>query len=213
MVTLPPPATDTIAPDIPASLLERRPDVAEAERQMAARNAQIGVAMAAYFPAVRLTANGGFQSGELQDIFAWESRFWGINPSISFPIFQGGRLKADEQQARAAYDEAVAAYRQRILVAFREVEDNLAAIRFLKEQVDARNQAVTAATRAATLALDRYSAGTINFLEVIDAESARLQSEISQIRIATEQLNATVRLIKALGGGWHETVVDDEIEN
>lgn len=202
-----------IAADLPASLLERRPDVAEAERQMAARNAQIGVAQAAFFPAIRLTANGGFQSAEIQDLFAWESKFWGISPSISIPIFQGGRLKADVAQAKAAYEEAVADYRQRILVAFQEVDDNLAAIRFLREQVVAREQAVAAATKSVALALDRYSAGTVNFLEVIDAESVRLQNEVARIRISTGQLNATVRLIKALGGGWEESIAQNEIEN
>lgn len=203
-------AVPSIAPDLPASLLERRPDVAEAERQMAARNAQIGVARAAFFPAIRLTANGGFQSGELQDLFSWDSKFWGVSPSISIPILQGGRLKADLDQKRAAYDEAVASYRQHILIAFREVDDSLAAIRFLREQVAAREQAVAAARKSVTLALDQYGAGTVSFLEVIDAESVRLQNDVARIRITTEQLNATVRLIKALGGGWDETVAKNE---
>ncbi len=201
-----------IAPNIPSSLLERRPDVAEAERQMAARNAQIGVAQAAFFPSVRLTANGGVQSAEIQDLFSWESRVWGVSPSVSIPIFQGGRLKADVEQAQAVYDEAVAGYRQRILIAFREVEDSLAAIRFLRERVAARQDAVTSATKSVALAMDRYSAGTVNFLEVIDAETTRLQNSVAQIRISTEQLNATVRLIKAMGGGWDEPPAKNENE-
>jgi multidrug efflux system outer membrane protein len=201
-----------IAPNLPSTLLERRPDVAEAERQMAARNSQIGVTKAAFFPSVRLTAYGGFQSADLSDLFTWESRVWGVSPSVTMPIFEGGRIKADVEQAQAVYDEAVANYRQRILVAFREVEDNLAAIRFLREQVEARSEAVDAATKSVKLATDRYTAGTINFLEVIDAETIRLQNAIAQIRISTDQLNATVRLIKAMGGGWDEPLAKNEIE-
>lgn len=199
-VPLPP----QIAPDIPASVLERRPDVAEAERQLAARNAEIGVAKAAFFPAIRLTAQGGFQSGELEDLFLWESRTWGISPQVSFPIFQGGRLKADLERARAAYDEAVAAYRQKVLVAFREVDDSLAAIRFLKDRYAARAAAVEAAGNSAAIALERFSAGTVSFLEVVDASSLKLNNDLARIAVATEQVNATVRLIKALGGGWEE---------
>lgn len=193
-----------IAPDLPSTLLERRPDVAEAERQLAARNAEIGVRTAAFFPSVRLTAQGGFSSEELADLFLWESRTWGISPSVQFPIFAGGRLKADLERSRAAYDEAIANYRQRLLVAFREVDDNLAAIRFLQDQFDARTRAVEAAGNSAGIALNRFSAGTVSFLEVVDAASLKLQNEIARIAVAREQLNATVRLIKALGGGWDE---------
>jgi multidrug efflux system outer membrane protein len=193
-----------IAPDLPSTLLERRPDVAEAERQLAARNAEIGVRIGAFFPAVRLTAQGGFSSGELSDLFLWDSRIWGISPSVQVPLFAGGRLKADLERARAAYDEAVANYRQSLLVAFREVDDNLAAIRFLKDQYAARDAAVQSAGNAAEIALSRFSAGTVSFLEVVDAASLKLQNEIARIGVAREQLTATVRLIKALGGGWDD---------
>ena len=199
-VILPPPPE--IAPDLPSSLLERRPDIAEAEREMAARNAEIGAAKAAYFPSIRLTANGGLQSGDLKNLFKWESRVWTISPSIHIPIFEQARLKAEHQRAKAAYEEAVAEYRQKTLVAFREVDDSLAALRFLKEQSAALEVAVVAARNSSRIAFDRFSAGTVNFLEVVDAESARLQNELARIRILTEQLNATVRLVKALGGGW-----------
>jgi multidrug efflux system outer membrane protein len=206
--TLDPAVTNTrprlpvIAPDLPASLLERRPDVAEAERALAARNAQIGVARAAFFPSVRLTAQGGFLSGEAEDLFKWESRTWALSPSVAFPIFQGGRNKANLARARAAYEEGVALYRQKVLVAFREVEDNLAALVFLREQVRARTAASAAATQAARLAYERYKAGAVNFLETVDAEQARLQNEIARLLAETEQQLATIRLVKALGGGW-----------
>jgi multidrug efflux system outer membrane protein len=205
-----PPAADTpghlpaIAPDIPASVLERRPDVAESERALAARNAQIGVARTAFFPSLRLTAQGGFLSGEVEDLFKWESRVWALNPSINFPIFQGGRNKANLARARAAYEEGVALYRQKILQAFREVEDNLAALAFLRERVRARTAAAAAASQAARLAYDRYKAGAVNFLETVDAEQARLQNETARVLAETEQRLATIRLIKALGGGWEQ---------
>lgn len=191
-----------VAPDLPSHLLERRPDVAEAERQMASRNASIGVAKAAFFPVVRLTTSGGSLSGELQDLYEWESRVWSIGPSLSIPLFQGGRLRADLRRAQAAHEEAVALYRQKLLVAFREVEDALAALQFLRDQLKARREAATAAAAAARLAFERYRAGAVNFLEVVDAEQARLLNEVTSLRTANEQVQATVRLIKALGGGW-----------
>jgi outer membrane protein, multidrug efflux system len=198
------PPAPPIAPDLPSSLLERRPDVAEAEREMAARNAEIGVAKTAFFPSIQLTGSGGFQSGAIEDLFKWDSRTWSIGPSITVPIFQAGRGGANLKRARALHEESVALYRQRILVAFGEVEDNLAALRFLHDQATARAQAAGSATTAAQLALERYTAGAVNFLEVVDAEAVRLQNELARVRVAQEQLIATVRLVKALGGGWDE---------
>jgi outer membrane protein, multidrug efflux system len=196
------PRLPVVAPDIPSSLLERRPDVAQAERELAARLAQIGVAQAAFFPSVRLTARGGLLSGELSDLFAWESRVWSIGPSVGIPLFEGGRNRAGLERARAAYEEGVALYRQRVLVAFREVEDSLAALQFLRHEGASRTSAATAATHAARLSLERYQAGSINFLEVVDSENVRLLNELARVRVENEQLLATVRLIKALGGGW-----------
>ena len=197
-------AVPVVAADLPSSLLERRPDVAEAERQMAARNAEIGVAKTAFFPSVRLTGTGGLQSGSIEDLFKWDSRTWSIGPEIDVPIFQAGRGGANLRRARAAYEEAVAVYRQRVLLAFQDVDDSLAALRFLKDQARARQTGAESAGNAARLALERYTAGAVNFLEVVDAEGARLQNELARIRIANEQLIATVRLVKALGGGWQE---------
>ncbi|MCL4176735.1 MAG: efflux transporter outer membrane subunit [Verrucomicrobia bacterium] len=198
------PAAPTVAPDLPSALLERRPDVAEAERQLAARNAQIGVAKAAFFPVVRLTATGGFVSGELSDLFDWESRVWSINPSVSLPVFQGGRNRANLERAWAAYEEGVALYRQQVLVAFGEVEDSLAALAFLDERARARTTAAAAAANAARLSFERYRAGAVNFLEIVDSEQARLANEVARVLIENERLLASVRLIKALGGGWKE---------
>ncbi len=196
------PLLPSVAPDLPSALLERRPDVAEAERQLAARNAQIGVAKAAFFPVVRLTASGGFLSGELEDLFEWESRVWSISPSISLPIFAGGRNRAGLERARAAYEEGVALYREQVLVAFGEVEDSLAALSFLGEQGRARGAAATAAANAARLSFERYRAGSVNFLEIVDSEQARLANELARVLVENQQFLATVRLIKALGGGW-----------
>lgn len=196
------PRVPVIGADAPASLLERRPDVAQAERELASRLAQIGVAQAAFFPAVHLTARGGFLSGEISDLFLWDSRTWALGPSITLPIFQGGRNRAALERARAAYEEGVAVYRQKVLVAFKETEDSLAALRFLQDEASARRRAANAARQAARLSLERYRAGAINFLEVVDSENVRLINELAQVRITNDQLLATVRLIKALGGGW-----------
>jgi multidrug efflux system outer membrane protein len=191
-----------VAPNLPSTLLERRPDVAEAERQLAARNADIGVSKAAFFPVVSLTAAGGYLSGDVSDLFLWDSRSWLINPTISLPIFAGGRNKASLDRSRAAYEEAVANYRQRVLVAFQEVEDSLAALRFLESEVTALETAMVAARNAASISFDRYRAGAINFIELVDAETRRLEAELAMVRSATEQRLAMVRLLKALGGGW-----------
>jgi multidrug efflux system outer membrane protein len=195
-------AVPSIRPDVPSSLLERRPDVAQAERELASRLAQIGVAQAAFFPAVHLTASGGFLSGEVSDLFLWDSRTWSIGPSITLPIFLGGRNKAGVERAQAAYEEGVALYRQRVLVAFKEVEDSLAALQFLQVETGARRRAAEAARQSARLSLERYRAGAVNFLEVVDSENVRLLNELAQVRITNNQLATTVRLIKALGGGW-----------
>ncbi|MGV3754327.1 MAG: efflux transporter outer membrane subunit [Verrucomicrobiota bacterium] len=201
-VTPGPSKVPQIAPDLPSSLLERRPDVAQAEREMASKLSQIGIAQAANFPSVRLTASSGYLSGDVTDLFDWNSRTWSLGPGVSIPLFAGGRNKANLERTRATYEESVLNYKQRILVAFKEVEDSLSALQFLASEAKARIEAATAATSAAKLSLDRYSAGSINFLEVIDSENARLVNERARVRVANEQVLGTVRLIKALGGGW-----------
>lgn len=189
---------------LPSDLLERRPDVAEAERQLAAANARIGVAKAAFFPVVRLTASGGYLSAEAEDLFNWESRAWSIGPSVSLPIFAGGRNLAGFRQAKDRHEESVAHYRQRILVAFGDIENALAAIRLLQDQATAQEQAVTSARRARDLALEGFTAGLTDYLNVIDADRAALQNYRTNLQLTGERMNAVVQLIKALGGGWRD---------
>lgn len=198
------PQPPAIPAGLPADLLERRPDVAEAERQLAASNARIGVAKAAFFPVLRLTASGGYVSGELDDVFDWEGRVWSLGPSLSLPIFAGGRNRANYKRAQSAFEESVALYRQRILVAFADVENSLAGIYHLSNQATAQDRALASARRAAELATQRYRAGIVSYLEVVDANRAALQSERARAQLTGERLIASVQLIKALGGGWSE---------
>ncbi len=187
---------------LPADLLERRPDVAEAERQLAAANANIGVAKAAFFPVLTLTGSGGYTGADFDTLFKWDSRSWSIGPSLSLPIFAGGRNRANYKRSQAAFDEAVAHYRQQVLVAFGEVEDNLSGIRHLIDQAAAQQRAVASARRAADLATDRYRSGIVSYIEVVDASRDALQAERANAQLAGQRLVAAVQLIKALGGGW-----------
>jgi multidrug efflux system outer membrane protein len=192
----------TVPPGLPADLLERRPDIAAAERALAAANARIGVAQAAFFPAISLTGGAGFASGDIDRLFNSDSRAWSIGPSLYLPIFQGGRNRANLARSRAAYNESVALFRQRVLVAFREVQDALTATRLLTEQSAAQDRALISARRAAKLAQTRYDAGYVAFLEVIDAQRTSLATERASVQLAAERLNTSVALIKSLGGGW-----------
>ena len=187
---------------VPSELLERRPDVASAERQVAAANAQIGVAEAAYYPSVTLSASGGFQSSSWSKWLTWPSRFWSFGPSVEWTIFDGGLRKAQTEEARAAYDANVAAYRETTLVAFQEVEDNLAALRILEEEAQAEDEAVKSAQKTTAITTNQYKAGTAAYLNVITAETAELGNERTAIDVLGRRLNASVLLIKALGGGW-----------
>ncbi|MEO5714417.1 MAG: efflux transporter outer membrane subunit [Luteolibacter sp.] len=196
------PVPPKIPAGLPADLLERRPDVAEAERKLAAANARIGVAKAAFFPSLSLTGSGGVVSGEMGDLFKMDSRAWSIGPSVSLPIFAGGRNQANLKRSEAAYEESVALYRQRILVAFGEVESSLSGIRFLADQADSQNSAVANSTRAAELADTRYRTGIVGHLEVLDAFRDVLQAKRAKAQISGQRLIASAQLIKALGGGW-----------
>jgi multidrug efflux system outer membrane protein len=188
-------------------LLERRPDVSEAERQLASANARIGVAKAAFFPVLRLTGSGGFVSGDIDSLFKWESRVWSIGPSLSLPIFAGGRNRAEYKRSQSAYQEAVAKYRQQILVAFGEVENSLAGVYHLSNQAAAQDRAVANARRATELATERYRAGIVSYLEVVDASREALQAERGSEQLAGQRLITTIQLIKALGGGWAENQI------
>jgi multidrug efflux system outer membrane protein len=201
------PPSPVIPPGLPSELLERRPDVAQAERQLAAANARIGVAKAAFFPVVSLTASGGYLSGDVQSLFNWESRVWSIGPSISLPFIAGGRNRANYHRSQAAFDEAVARYRQEVLVAFGDVENSLAAIRYLAEQSAAQQRAVDSSRRAADLAAERYRSGIVSYLEVVDANREALAAERSNAQLSGQRLNVCVQLIKALGGGWQDHVL------
>jgi multidrug efflux system outer membrane protein len=185
-------------------LLERRPDVAEAERQLASANARIGVAKAAFFPVLTLTGSGGYVSADIDTLFKWDSHTWSIGPSLSLPIFAGGRNRANYKRSQAAYQEAVAHYRQQVLVAFGEVENSLSGIRHLINQSAAQQRAVANARRAANLATDRYRSGIVSYLEVVDASRDALSAERANAQLSGQRLIAAVQLIKALGGGWHE---------
>jgi multidrug efflux system outer membrane protein len=195
----------SIPPGLPSDLLERRPDVAAAERRVAAQNAEIGVAIAAYFPVVRLTGQTGFDSGDISMLFHWESRIWSYGPSIQFPIFEGGRIAANVKQQRAAYEENVANYRQSVLVAFQDVEDSLSAIHYLKDQYDAENQAYHSYEKALELTNARYSSGLVSYFDVIQAQNLELSAQQLTVQLAGNRIAATVRLIKALGGGWGDS--------
>jgi hydrophobe/amphiphile efflux-1 (HAE1) family protein/NodT family efflux transporter outer membrane factor (OMF) lipoprotein len=201
-----PPAPE-IPAGLPSALLERRPDVAQAERQLASVNARIGVAKAAFFPVLTLTGSGGYLSADVDTLFNWNSRTWSIGPSLSLPIFTGGRNKANYQRAKAAYEESVANYRQQVLVAFGEVEDSLSGIRHLADQSSAQQRAVTNARRAVDLATDRYTSGIVSYIEVVDTSRDALQAERANAQLAGERLIADVQLIKALGGGWNNSAV------
>jgi NodT family efflux transporter outer membrane factor (OMF) lipoprotein len=194
-----PPGVDT---DMPSALLERRPDVAEAERRVAAANAQIGVARAAYFPQFTLDATAGFNSTRTSNWLSAPSRFWSLGPQLTAPIFEGGRLVAQTALTKAQYSEQVAQYRNTVLLAYQNVEDSLAALRQLEQEAQTVSSAVGAADVAMQQALFRYRAGAVTFLEVSSTESIALQAQLSAANIQTRRFNATVMLIKALGGGW-----------
>jgi len=195
---------------LPSSLLERRPDIAAAERSMAAANSRIGVAKAAFFPSLNLTGTGGFESATLGELFKWSSRAFLLGPlagtALNIPIFDGGRRKGNLANARAVYEEDVAAYRQQVLVAFREVEDNLSDVRILEAQTKTENEAVEASQHAADLSRAQYNEGAINYLDVIDAERTVLQARRAAIQLQGVQAASTVNLIRALGGGWGDVI-------
>jgi len=188
---------------IPSELLERRPDIAAAERLMAAANAQIGVAEAAFYPDITLSASGGFQSPDITRWLTWPSRFWSVGSSLSETVFEGGLLRAQSDQARAAYDASVASYRQTVLTAFQEVEDNLAALRILEHESEVQDEVVKAAQQSVTLTTNQYKAGTASAIEVIVTQTAELSNEKTAIDLMGRRMTASALLIAALGGGWN----------
>jgi len=202
---------DTRLPAVPAGLpsdlLERRPDVAEAERKVAAQNAEIGVAIAAWFPSVHLTGQTGLDSGDLGLLFNWESRIWSYGPNIQFPIFEGGQISANVKQQKASYEENVANYRQSVLVAFQDVEDSLSNLRYLAQEAEAENRAFVAYKKALDLTNSRYTTGLVSYFDVIQAQGLELGAEQSTVQIEGNRIASTIQLIKALGGGWSDSYV------
>jgi outer membrane protein, multidrug efflux system len=187
---------------LPSDLLERRPDIAEAERHLVARNAEIGVAKSAYFPAVRLTGAAGFESSDLGDLLKRDSTIWGFGASLWQPIFNAGRIGFDVERARAAYAENLSGYQERVLRAFQEVETSLAGLRILSQQSEFQSKAQSSAETATRLATARYRAGVVGLFEVIDAERTSLFAQRQTLQLVNDQLLTTVALVKALGGGW-----------
>ncbi len=187
---------------VPSQLLERRPDIASAERLVAQANAQIGVARAAYFPTVTLGATAGLESTSFTEWFTWPSRFFSVGPSVSETIFDGGLRRATMQQYRAQYDETVANYRQAVLTAFQQVEDNLAALRILSVEIHDQDTAVKSAERTLALAEDRYKTGIDPYLNVITAQTSLLSNREAAVTLRIQQMTASGGLIQALGGGW-----------
>jgi NodT family efflux transporter outer membrane factor (OMF) lipoprotein len=207
---LTPPAID---PGLPSSLLERRPDVAAAERRVAAANAQIGVARAAYFPVFSLSAAAGFNSTHASNWLTAPSRLWSVGPSGVLTVFDAGRHRAEAAQAKAAYDEQVADYRGTVLTAYQEVEDNLAALVQLQRESSSEAAAVSATGTALEQAQYRYKAGLVTYLEVATTENAALQAQLANAAIQQRRLTASVLLVKALGGGWVASSEDGESKN
>ena len=187
---------------LPSDLLERRPDVAQAERQLASANAKIGVAKGAFFPAVTLTAQGGYLSGDVTSLFEGPSRIWSFGPAVSLPLFAGGRNMANYKRSKAVYESAVADYREQVLVAFGDLESSLSDIRHLADESAAQESAVTNSQRAAELANDRYQSGVTSYLEVVDTERDTLNAQRSYQQLVGLRFVASVQLIKALGGGF-----------
>lgn len=197
---------DTAPPSIPfgvpSELLERRPDIAASERLVAQANAQIGIARAAYFPTLTLSASGGFQSSSITDWFSWPSRFWSVGPTLAETIFDAGLRKATVQQYRAQYDETVANYRQTVLTAFQQVEDNLSSLRILSQEIDQQVVAINSSQRFLDLATERYRLGIDPYLNVLSAQTTLLSNKQTLVNLKIQQITASVQLVEAVGGGW-----------
>ncbi|RQS12823.1 efflux transporter outer membrane subunit [Burkholderia sp. Bp8998] len=188
--------------DVPSALLERRPDIAAAERRAAAANEQIGVAIAAFFPTLTLSATGGFQSSVWSQLFTLPARFWTVGPQLAATLFDAGLRAAQTDAARATYDQDVAAYRLAVLTAFQDVEDNLASQRVLAQEVDVQRQAVDSAEHALAIVTNQYKAGTVAYLNVLTAQTTAFTAQQKLATIAGQRMVSSVGLVKALGGGW-----------
>ena len=198
-LTTPPPP---IPVGVPSELLERRPDVAAAERRVASANAQVGLAKTAYYPLVNLVGSGGFESGTITTLLQGPSAFWAVGAAVAQTIFDGGRRHALNDEAKAGYDSTVASYRQTALTAFQQVEDNLAALRILEQEAGVQATAVQSARRSLALSNTRYEGGVTSYLEVITAQNAALSDEVTAVNILGRRMASAVLLVQTLGGGW-----------
>ena len=208
-LTTPPPA---IPVGVPSELLERRPDIAAAERRVASANAEVGLTKTAYYPLVNIFGSAGFESGAITTLLQGPSALWSVGPSALFTIFYGGRRHAANDQAKAAYASTVASYRETVLSAFKDVEDNLAAVRVLQEEAGVQAKAVEAAQRSLALSNTRYEGGVTNYLEVITAENAALSDKVTAVNILGRRMASAVLLVEALGGGWDRSSLPDRPE-
>lgn len=187
---------------VPSQLLERRPDIAASERQVAAANDQIGIAKAAFYPDLVIAAQGGFQAGSIVNWFAWPSRFWSVGPQLAQTIFDAGRRRSQVNISEAAYDATIASYRQTSLTAFQEVEDNLSTLRILEQEAAKQHEATQSAEHSQELSMNRYKGGLVTYLEVITAQNIALSNERTEVDLMQRRLDASVQLVRALGGGW-----------
>jgi NodT family efflux transporter outer membrane factor (OMF) lipoprotein len=208
-LTAPPPHVPV---SVPSELLERRPDIAAAERRVAAANAQIGVAKSAYYPLISLGGSGGFESSAITTLLNGPSGFWSLGLSAVGTIFEGGKRHALTDEARAAYDFQVAAYQESVLAGFQQVEDNLAAVRILENEAKVQDEAVVAAQHSLDLSITRYKGGVTSYLEVITAQNAALVDEVTAVNILGRRMASTVLLIQALGGGWDRSSLPERPE-
>jgi NodT family efflux transporter outer membrane factor (OMF) lipoprotein len=207
--TLPPAPINVLPPNLPpvpvalpAQMLERRPDIASAERRMAVANEQIGIAQAAYYPTLNLAAIAGFEGTSLLNWFTWPSRMWAVGPNVSETIFDGGRRRATSDAARAGYDGAVATYRQTVLESFQQVEDNLAVLRVLRLEAEQQHEATASADEALHLFQNRYAGGVDTYLQVVTSQTTSLTNQRNDIDLMRRRLEASILLVKAVGGGW-----------
>ncbi|HEY2256756.1 MAG TPA: efflux transporter outer membrane subunit [Variovorax sp.] len=195
-------ALPSIPPGVPATVLTRRPDISAAQKQVLAAQARVGVAQLAWFPDVSLTAGAGYASSDIADIVKWSARSWGIGGLLTLPIFDGGRRQAGVESANAQLDGALANYRSQVLVAFKEVEDQLSSLRILDEQSGVQQKAVASAMRATALSDSRYRNGMVSQLDLLDARRSELRNRREALQVKSAQYQSTVALIRALGGGW-----------
>jgi NodT family efflux transporter outer membrane factor (OMF) lipoprotein len=206
-LTATPPA---VPAQMPSALLERRPDVASAERKAAAANEQIGVAIAAFFPSLTVSATGGFENSVFSQLLTVPSRFWTVGPQLAATLFDAGLRKAQTDAARATYDANVATYRQTVLAAFQDVEDNLASLRILEQEIVVQRQAVESARQALAIVTNEYKAGTVGFVNVLTAQTTAFTAEQKLESIAGQRMVSSVGLVKALGGGWDASQMNRE---